>query len=505
MIEGLGGTNVDMAGSAEEAINLYGQKKHDIVLSDFNLGDGANGQQLLEELHYRDLLRHDTLFVMITAENAMSVVMGALEHRPDDYLTKPFTKPMLKQRLDKALARKELLSPLLTRLNKHQYAQVILLCEKLVQDKHRMAATCLKLQAECHIRMGEMDKARSLYQQMLVQREVSWAQLGLGNCQLAMGDYGGTIETMTALIKSNPNALEAYDRMAEALQAQGHIADALKIVQDACKISPNSMQRQRLLGQLSTAYQDWDNAAKAYREAISLGRESILKTPDDYLHMFRAMLESMKKSRETGPVKVSKELPTYLRQLSTAFPSEPQVKITCQLYKTTSDCLAGLAEDKADKAFAAVKDAITQLPEPPKPYVSEHLALCHQILPEQDALAQLHYQINGKDTALATDTDVEKSSVHNKRGLLLYKDKRYQEALKQFKVAYLNDKNNINVALNVLQAMGKMTERGETIGDYKDLLNHCLYSCKRLEPTDQRFEHFRRISRLLQASSGNEA
>ena len=67
-------------------------KSYDIVLCDYNLGAGQDGQQLLEELRYRHKLKNTSLFVMITAESSRDMVLGALEYLPDDYLTKPITQ-----------------------------------------------------------------------------------------------------------------------------------------------------------------------------------------------------------------------------------------------------------------------------------------------------------------------------------------------------------------------------------------------------------------------------
>ena len=50
--------HVDTAATGEEAIKLCGQHKYDIVISDYNLGNGKDGQQVLEEVrHLRVLSR----------------------------------------------------------------------------------------------------------------------------------------------------------------------------------------------------------------------------------------------------------------------------------------------------------------------------------------------------------------------------------------------------------------------------------------------------------------
>ena len=38
---------------------------------------------------------------MVTGENAMDMVMGALEYEPDNYITKPYTLSMLRDRMQR--------------------------------------------------------------------------------------------------------------------------------------------------------------------------------------------------------------------------------------------------------------------------------------------------------------------------------------------------------------------------------------------------------------------
>ena len=59
-----GSSDVDMAGSAEEAIEICEKKYYDIVLADYNLGPGKNGQQLLEELRFHGRLKHTAMFLL---------------------------------------------------------------------------------------------------------------------------------------------------------------------------------------------------------------------------------------------------------------------------------------------------------------------------------------------------------------------------------------------------------------------------------------------------------
>jgi DNA-binding response OmpR family regulator len=88
-------------------LRQVGRTPFDIILSDYLLEDGRDGQQLLEELRQQHLVPLSTVFMMITSERAYHNVVSVAELAPDDYLIKPFTADDLHGRLVRALYRKQ--------------------------------------------------------------------------------------------------------------------------------------------------------------------------------------------------------------------------------------------------------------------------------------------------------------------------------------------------------------------------------------------------------------
>ena len=104
----LGIKNIHNSSNAEDAMEMVTSEKYDVILCDYNLGDGQNGQQFYEELMHKNILDYGTIFIMVTAENTMDMVMAAVEYRPDAYLNKPFPNNVLINRLEKLLFKKEI-------------------------------------------------------------------------------------------------------------------------------------------------------------------------------------------------------------------------------------------------------------------------------------------------------------------------------------------------------------------------------------------------------------
>lgn len=78
-VRAMGVTKIDTASNGKEAIALLSEKKYDIVICDYNLGMGQNGQQILEEAKLRRYIGYSTIWVMVTAEKTMDMFMGAAE------------------------------------------------------------------------------------------------------------------------------------------------------------------------------------------------------------------------------------------------------------------------------------------------------------------------------------------------------------------------------------------------------------------------------------------
>src|SRR5471030_807763 len=113
MLNQSGITKIDYAVSSGTAIRQLGKKPFDIILCEYDLGNGSgenngqDGQQLLEDLRHHKLISASTIFVMLTSEGVYSKVIGAAELTPTDYVLKPFTVDALMQRVRKAVERRD--------------------------------------------------------------------------------------------------------------------------------------------------------------------------------------------------------------------------------------------------------------------------------------------------------------------------------------------------------------------------------------------------------------
>ena len=100
-----GMTKVDLAATGSEAVMRVRGTNYDVIISDYNLGEGRDGQQVLEEMRHRNLISLETAFLMVTAESIYERVVAAAELAPDDYLIKPVPSGVLMAHLNTLIRR----------------------------------------------------------------------------------------------------------------------------------------------------------------------------------------------------------------------------------------------------------------------------------------------------------------------------------------------------------------------------------------------------------------
>lgn len=258
-------------------------KPFDIVLCDYNLGKGKNGLNILEEARHRNLLPHSCVFIMVTAEQNPGMVLGAMEYKPDDYLTKPFTSQQLCSRLQRSYARKQYISSVTGEMANNNLFQAIENCDKLLKKPGKqMRSELLKLRADLALKSGDYVTAKAIVEGVLQQRQLNWASLTLGKIHYLQQDLTTAAEIFEDLIAQNPMLMEAYDWLAKIYEANDELTHAQDILCAAVEISPQTILRQKKLAIIADRTGNLDVAKNAYHAAVNLGKQSIHKSSSDY-------------------------------------------------------------------------------------------------------------------------------------------------------------------------------------------------------------------------------
>jgi tetratricopeptide (TPR) repeat protein len=253
-----------------------------VVICDYNLADGKDGQQVLEEARHLGYLAYACCFFLITAESNLPLVLGALEQQPDEYMVKPINSDVLQHRLAASLKQKCEVNLIDKALKEGNKSYAIQCCKTLKNSNIKRSLYLSKLEAELCMDLKRYDQAETVYQDLLKIRSFPWAKFGLGKIACLKGERGEAASIFRALIQDNQHYLEAYDWLARVLEAEGQLEEAQEELQKAAKLSPKLVRRQRNLGRLAHANGDSETAMRAFQSAVRWGEHSCFASADEY-------------------------------------------------------------------------------------------------------------------------------------------------------------------------------------------------------------------------------
>lgn len=510
-LRNLGARFVDQAGSGGEAITMLQQTRYDVVLCDFNLGNGKNGQQVLEEAKVRELVRPTTVWIVVSAEKSVESVMGAAEYQPDAYLIKPITEEVLLSRLNRAWHRKQVFKQIDQAYHEKDYLRAAKLCDVREDASKVHALDLMRMKALLLLKSGEYEQAKAVYERVLAARDFVWAKAGLAKIRMKSGDYHVARDMFREIISENRYFIDAYDQLAVAYQHLGQYEDAAKILESASKLSPNSVIRQRTLGELALKLGNVPLAERSFRKCLSISEFSIHRNPDAHLGL----------ARVCGIKNDPKEALTLLQHVQKEFHTE-QVRLRAKIteglvYHESGDFVrARRSGDELGEMLAVTNERppppicldmarlmfAVGVKEPPVILLSEVIRNNH----DNDLMLQEVQEIfekarMGEEGASIIAASRKEASDLMNRGVLLWKTGKLPEAVEWMRNAVKQLPTNLRVLFNCAQIMISFMQKHGYDSVMAAEAKEVLLAVDRLTPGQQRFAQLMEMLANLAESS----
>lgn len=290
MLNQFGMARIDDAGSAGQAIRQLSVTPFDLVLCEYDLDGGQDGQQMLEDLRHHKLINAATMFFMVTSEGSFSKVVSAVELAPAAYILKPFTAERLLERLGRALQKRNVFLPVYQLIELGSEREAIEACIAGAEQQPRYASDFMRVRAELHLLLGEAEVAEPLYAELYDSKGLPWARLGQAKTLFLRGRYEEAKLMLEALLLENKRFLDAYDWLSRTLEALSRLPEAQAVLAAAATISPHAVRRLRRLGEVALAAGDAETAEKAQKLVVAKAKYSEFRDPEDYTRLVQAML-----------------------------------------------------------------------------------------------------------------------------------------------------------------------------------------------------------------------
>jgi CheY-like chemotaxis protein len=506
MLRVFGVQEIDVVANGEQAMEICRGTQYDMVLCDYNLGPGMDGQQVLEELRFRNQLNNTSIFVMITAESSREMVLGALEYRPDDYVTKPITTALLRTRLDRVVLRHQELIRIKQAMDEKDYAKAIYSCDERLNDNTSYRSTCLQIKAEMNLRLFNFKQAEDIYRGVLKEHPVIWAKLGLGKTLVAKKEYQEAQQKLQEVVDTDRRYVEAHDLLSETYLATGDQIKAQESMQEAANISPKSVMRQRRLAALAKLNDDTEALLAASRQAIRVAKNSCYESEEDFFNLARELTDltaDAPSDMAEGYVKESFEVLGRLQKKS--------------YFDTSADAQSNALKSRAminqrkvseaEKYLHKAMDIIEKNPDAVKPEAKLDLVktliksgnkdranqILHELAENNSDNLELMAKVDAMSENPRSQEGRARAAHMTKNGIDFYDQKKYRDAIKVFRNAVGVFPSHLGLNLNLIQAVVAQVKEG---GDKKALESVCRKALQRVSSIDRQDAQFARYDYL---------
>ncbi len=440
MLRELGVRNVKATTVNEKVLELIREESFDIILLGHNSSDAVTGLQLLEEARFRGFIRPTAGWIFMTSDASQEVVLHAIDSRPDDLLTRPFSIDELKSRLDQLVSRKEVMAPVEQAIEAGDLEGAVQACDDLPrQDANRDYARRLK--ASLLLQLNRPDEAYAVLEPAFWQTPDKDLGLCMAQALVAMRRLAEAQDLLESLMEHYPLLIAAYDLMAQVCELSGDLEGARDMLQLATAKAPLGIPRQMELGRVATQTRVLELAEGAYRKSIVLGRKSCYRSPEPYLRLANIRRLEMQGADARRRIELRNDLDSQLNRAEYNFPRDNALKVRTALLRA-SVC-TDLGEEQDARKYQ--QDAQRRNAELDQPLQLEREAL----ILAGDPVPVVEPEVEPVESGKQHDQSM--SDKVNRLGVKHYLAGKMSQAIRYFGLALEYDPGNAAALLNLAQ------------------------------------------------------
>ncbi|MGI1678045.1 MAG: response regulator [Cellvibrionaceae bacterium] len=502
----IGISNTVGVGSADEAIQCASEQFFDVIISEYDLGNGKNGIQFLEALKEKKILQPETVFIFLAAEMSKSVVVSAYDLEPDAYLAKPISAKDLLQRVIKLLTLKDKLKDVYkvagflqfknsyykrekdNDIDEQGLSQVIdfLNATLLTVDNpaNKLRNTCLKILGRAYLTLGDTQSAEETYRQVLEVMPLDWAKVGMARIKKENNNEEAAIQDFENIINAHPLCLEAYDELINIHYLKHNKESHKNILSRAAQLSPLSILRQEQLGVSSFGLSDYRMSSAAFQSTIKLGRFSVYDKFSNYADFGRSANLYLQKNPD-GDRSLLQDAIKAMAVASDRFDMSKEEM--AQLYMVQSQSFFVQGNDSLSKENALLAsqylsdmDVIQKIETEIDIISMKTMKIDSDGFPEQGSIDDITARFKCDESALEkidkllnepiSQANREYIGKINKEGIDFYDRKKFQESIECFERAIKAFPKYVPLHLNLVQALHGYCVNGdrqknEDVGD----------------------------------------
>lgn len=445
IVSSLGYESVEAASSVNMGMSYLRSENFDLVLVAYDLGKNEkNGLQVIQEAFAEKLRLYQTLFMLVVEPASSALLVGSLETAPDAYISRPYDRAKIQNRLDKLMRVKKAVLRVEEAMDQENWTLALVYIQKLISVYPGLRVYLERLQGICLLESQQYEEALVLFDRLVDQRQQIWARVGQGMAHYFLANHTSAVEVLQQVVDQQHISVEAFSWLARSLQVLGNLSQSVVLMRKAVMLQPSVPQLQSELGIMAANAQEWGLAVEAFRAAIKYARYSVFQDPDNYFALVRSLLyqfEAKSGNKEALELDALRVMEDVLRD----FMSNEVIAFKAHLLLSEVRFLLGntaLADAELNQAISLFTDLDKQDQWRWRDWLDMRFA--------SDANMQKTSKVKADCLGgEAQDVWIERM----KEGMLFYKKGDLKAALDSFRAADFHDSKCISLKLNIVQVI----------------------------------------------------
>ncbi|NQY89985.1 MAG: response regulator [Colwellia sp.] len=450
---------VDSTHYAQNIISLCLEKHYDIIFLGYDLGEKQkNGQQILEELRTSEVISRHCVVIIITAEVSQAMVLAALEHKPDSYLSKPYSINALQKRLNKCMMKKQSMYFIYQALENHDQRLTVTLINEALANNTPYRIECLGIKSRQLFELQQFNQAQQIYLAYQNEPNCQWANIGLGKIALKNNNLVDAEAIFKDIVAQQPLYLPAYDWLAETYKRKSENIFAEEILAQAIQLSPRSVRRLKQYAGLCFDNKHFEKAADAYRHVYDLAYNSIHYCPENALLFVKSLAGYSENLSRVDAKRMNNHAFTMLSDMNRNF-NQTSLKVQSYLL---SACLLdnihdyAIAKNKLDQGIDLLNKEQKNMDTDELTDIAYSLTKLNSNKASQ-LLTSVNQTSSTKIGQLTDEQPNEDYTIKAQKALAvgkkLYEEKEYNKAINSLTEALVLFPNHKGIKLNLIQVL----------------------------------------------------
>jgi CheY-like chemotaxis protein len=262
----------------------------DLIVCDYNFHAKLNGKQVFEELKHYNLIDSNTSFIVITGESLSKIVRSIIELNPDEYILKPFNSEFFLKKIRNAMERKYRLKKLYELKDQRKYQEGLSACDEAEFDNPKYYYLIQKFRAEFFSLLNMHEEAKDLYKTIIVERDVEWANNGLADSLLELGEFSEAQKVIEKMLDKMPNSTKALSLNAKYDIYNGEIPSAIKQYSMISDLVPGNPDRELIIANLCVSQNDFETAASRFMMYYNINLDTYRDSLEPRYNYIRCLL-----------------------------------------------------------------------------------------------------------------------------------------------------------------------------------------------------------------------